>query len=174
MLYCVYMNIAIISDSHNHFDNLTKTVAIANKHDCQLLLHAGDLGGPGWGVSIMSEFQGRVVMTPGNCDGELVGLARLEAKYDNFELGRTTQGGYTFEETIDTIRIYMHHYPRPVEIAAHSGLFDLCIFGHTHTYHEERVGETLLLNPSSLHPWQTTPSMVIYDTATRKHERVMM
>jgi len=168
------MKIAIISDSHDHYENLGKSVVLANDAGCEIMLHAGDLGAPGKCVNILSEFDGKVKMVIGNNDHELIGLMREAQAVENFELIKTSTGGDSYEEEIDGIKIFMHHYPRISELAAYSGNFDLCIFGHTHKYHEEKINNTFLVNPSSIHPEQTESSFIIFDTELREIKRVLL
>jgi len=37
------MKIAILSDLHDHWPNMTPAIAIVNRAGCEVLLHAGDL-----------------------------------------------------------------------------------------------------------------------------------
>ena len=168
------MKIVILGDSHDHHENLKKAVALANEHECALMLHTGDLGAPGICVNILSEFNGPVKMVLGNNDHEIVGLMRKTYELDNFELVKSDTAGDTYEDTIDGVNIFMHHYPRMAELAAASGEYDLCLCGHTHEYRAETVGHTLLLNPSAIIPTNGPASMVVYDTITKTHERIMM
>jgi len=41
-------------------------------------------------------------------------------------------------------------------------------------YHQEMVGNTLLVNPSSIIPSKESGSMIIFDTTTRLPEQVML
>lgn len=168
------MKIAILGDSHDHYENLRKAVEVANERECALMLHTGDLGAPGHSVDILQNFTGQIKMILGNNDHEIVGLVRKSYSVENFELIKSVQGGDSYEEVVDGIKIFMHHYPRIAELAAASGQFDLCIYGHTHMYHQEMVGNTLLVNPSSIIPSKESGSMIIFDTTTRLPEQVML
>jgi putative phosphoesterase len=168
------MKIAILGDSHDHYENLQKAVAAADNHGCELMLHSGDLGAPKNSIVILEQFKGDVKMILGNNDHEIVGLMRNTYSDNNFELIKTARGGDSYEDTVDGVRIFMHHYPRIAELAAASGKFDVCIFGHTHKSHEEMVGDTLLLNPAAIVATEEPPAMVVYDTGTRTHERIVL
>ena len=54
------------------------------------------------------------------------------------------------DEMIGDIRVYMTHKKR--DLPADLSPFDLIIIGHTHRYEEQRVGQTVLLNPGSCGP----------------------
>ena len=168
------MKISIIADSHDHYENLTKAVEQANQAGCSLLLHAGDLGAPGHSVAILEKFNGSVKMVLGNNDHEIVGLVRKSFELDNFELIKTSNGGDMYEGLHDGVRFFMHHYPRVAQLAAASTDYDVCIFGHTHKFYNETVGDSLLINPGSIIGSGDPASMVVYDTADRSYEKIML
>ncbi len=165
------MLIAILSDSHDHYQNLAKAVEIANQRGCQLLLHAGDLVAPPM-VDILAKFQGGVKMVLGNNEAEIGGLIFKSQQYENVSLEGLTQGNY-FEGEADGRKIFMNHYPKIARLAAQSGEYELCVFGHTHQYHEEKVGQAILLNPGEISGMATgKPGFVIFDTKTKECGRV--
>jgi putative phosphoesterase len=168
------MKIAILGDSHDHYENLQKAVNTANEHGCELMLHTGDLGAPKNSINILQQFTGQIKMIIGNNDHEIVGIMRKSFELDNFELIKSARGGDSYEDAIDSVRIFMHHYPRIAELAAASGEFDLCIHGHTHEYRQEMVGQTMLLNPSAILAEKEPPSIAIYDTETRSANRLVL
>jgi len=168
------MKIAILGDSHDQYKNLEKAVAVANDHECELMVHTGDLGAPKNSIAILERFNGHIKMILGNNDHEIFGIMQRSFALENFELVKSSRSGDTLEETIDGIKIFMHHYPRIAEIAAASGEFDLCIHGHTHTYRSEMIGTTQLLNPGALIGDKQTPSMVVYDTTNKEHEHILL
>lgn len=164
------MKIAILSDSHDHYENLLKAIEIANESGCEKLLFAGDLVAPGNGVQTLSIFKNKLHFIYGNNDGEVFGMTKMFSKYENLEIE-----GNEFETEVDGVKIFMTYYPRIAQIAAHSRLFHLVIYGHDHTYHKEKIGECLLLNPGAIHPYKTdTASFVIYDTSDQSSERILL
>ena len=168
------MKIAILGDSHDHYKNLQKAVDAANENSCELMLHTGDLGAPRNSIGILEKFTGQIKMILGNNDHEIVGIMRKSFELDNFELVKSARGGDSYEDTVDGVRIFMHHYPRIAELAAASGEFDVCIHGHTHEYRQEMVGQTILLNPAAILAEKEPPSIVIYDTDTRSADRLVL
>ena len=63
----------------------------------------------------------------------------------------------------------MNHYPKEAEVAARSGNYDLCIFGHTHSYFDHKVGTVRLLNPGEIKGNRTgNPTFAIFDTETKE------
>lgn len=162
------MKLAIISDSHDHYGNLSRAIELANEAGCERMLFAGDLIAPGNGTAVLSTFKGDVHFIYGNNDGEEFGMTKQFAKHEHLSIE-----GKTFEAEIDGVKIFMNHYPRIAEIAAHSGLFDLVIYGHDHKYFEEKVGDCVLLNPGAIHPYKIPcASFVIFDTIDRSVNRI--
>ena len=163
------MKIAIMSDSHDRWDYLEKAIGIAHGKGCELLLFAGDLIAPP-GLAILEKFNNKVKFVWGNNEAEQVGMTRRMDSSEKIDLC-----GDVYEETVDGVRIFMNHYPRFVEFAAKSGEFDLCIFGHTHEYHNKMIGNCLLINPGEIQGYRTgTATFVIFDTTSKKAEKVIV
>jgi len=160
------MKVAIMSDSHDRWDHLERAVEQANTVGCELLLFAGDLIAPP-GLAVLEKFAGAVKFVWGNNEGERMGMTRKMDASEKIELC-----GDIYEEVVDEVRIFMNHYPRFAELAAKSGEFDLCIFGHTHQYFLEKVGKTLLVNPGEIQGFATgVASFMIFDTTTKEIEK---
>ncbi len=148
-----------MSDSHDNWINLEKAVLISNEQKCEFLLFAGDLIAPPQ-LAILEKFNGKVKFVWGNNEAERMGLTRMIDASEKIELC-----GDIFEGEIDGTKIFMDHYPRVAELAAKSGEFDLCIYGHTHIYGEDKVGNAVLINPGEVQGYKTgKPSFVIFDT----------
>lgn len=161
------MKIAIMSDSHDNWDNLKKAIVLAHEHGCEALLFAGDLIAPP-GIAVLEAFHGPVKLVWGNNEGEKVGIHALCAKSKNVELC-----GDVFEGEVGGAKVFMNHYPRIAELAAQVGEFDLCIHGHTHQYRLEQVGQCWLLNPGEVQGYITgQASFVVWDTEKKRGERV--
>ena len=161
-----------MSDSHDSWANLEKAIKIANEKGCEVLLFAGDLIAPS-GLQILEKFSGTVNIVFGNNDGEKIRLVRSIDASANLNFFYDI-----YEETLVGVRIFMNHYPRFVELAAKSGEFDLCVFGHTHTYHHEQIGKTLLVNPGAIQASEVSDtkesSFIIFDCETKKAEKVVL
>ncbi len=170
------MKIAIMSDSHDHWENLTKAVDIANTKSCKYLLFSGDLIAP-TGLEILSKFKGKVKLVFGNNEGEIAGLVLNAENIQNLEIPKRDKHqinrGALWEEEINGLNFFMNHYPRIAEIAAHSGLFDVVIYGHNHTYNHSTIKNCLYLNPGEVHGSKTnTPSFMVLDTNTKNVEKI--
>lgn len=160
------MKIAIMSDSHDRWDHLEKAVNIANEEQCEVLLFAGDLITPP-GIAVLEKFDGQVKFVWGNNEGERLGMTRKFDASNKLELC-----GDIFEGEIEGLKIYMNHYPRNAQLAAKSGEFDLCVFGHTHEYFEEKVGDVWLINPGEIQGYATGKvTFIIFDTESKTLEK---
>ncbi len=166
------MKILIASDSHDNWEKLSRAVTVGNEHNCEVLLFAGDLISPP-GIDVLRQFSGQVHLVLGNNEGELVALTRVCDSAPSVTLHGNLNGG-TMEETFGGLRFYMNHYPLNAEHAAHTGSYDVVVFGHTHEYHEDHlVNGTILLNPGEVQGYRTgTSSVVLFDTDTRHIERI--
>ena len=161
------MEISIMSDSHDNWVNLESAVLISNENGCEYLLFAGDLIAPPQ-LAILEKFSGKVKLVWGNNEGERVILTRMMAASEKIELY-----GDIFEGEICGIKIFMNHYPRIAELAAKSGEFDLCVFGHTHEYVESKIENTILVNPGEIQGYKTgKASFIIFDTETRSVNKI--
>lgn len=162
------MKIAIMSDSHDHWDNLTKAIQQCNDAWCEQLLFAGDVMAPGKGISTLKTFQWPVHMVFWNNDGDVYKLMK------NSQWTNITIHGDVYEDTIDGIKIVMNHYKNIITRAAKSGDYDLCIYGHDHLCYEAMVGQTLLVNPGSILGDRDPASFVIYDTQTKSVAKIVL
>jgi len=161
------MKIAIMSDSHDKWENLEKAVEMSNSAGCEYLLFAGDLISPP-GIAVLNKFKGKTKFVWGNNEAERVGMTRKFEASEKMQLC-----GDIFEGEFDGIKIFMNHYPKITELAAKSKEFNVCIHGHTHEYREEKIGNTLLLNPGEIQGYQTgKPSFIIFDTKSRAVRRI--
>jgi predicted phosphodiesterase len=89
----------------------------------------------------------------------------------------TLHGNFA-ELTFDSLKIYLQHYPRSAEIAANSGLFDVCICGHDHIYNESVVKDCLVLNPGTIHGYKhiekIDATFMVFDTATKTAQKLVL
>ena len=122
------MRIGVLSDTHD----LLRPEAVTALQGCEIILHAGDIGGQDI-LDALGELA-PVYAVRGNNDwgswGESIPLLR--------------------ELDLGGVKVCMAHMKRdlPGDLSA----FDLVVTGHTHKYAEGRLGRTLLLNPGSCGP----------------------
>lgn len=160
------MKIAILSDSHDNFCTISDAVKQANDANCEALLFAGDLVAPS-ALEYLCEFKGHIHFIWGNNEGEKAKITQMIEQNKNVILH-----GETMEEDVGGLKFFMTHYPRIGQIAAGFGGFDVVVYGHDHIYHEEKVGDTLLLNPGELHGQKRAATFMILDTETKTIEKI--
>ncbi len=143
------MRVAIISDTH---DNIW-TLAAARSHlaGADALIHCGDLCSP-FMISRLVEIMGEkpVHVVWGNNDGDRRMITLLALKAGTVHL----HGDFAALE-LGGLRVAVTHYP-------------LVCYGHDHTAHHERVGETDLLNPGELMGLYGRTTLALYDTESRE------
>lgn len=159
------MKIALLSDSHNNWQVLREAVRDASRRDCDVLFFAGDLVRPD-GVDVLAGFSGPVHMIIGNNEFEIDEIwARAEGSEN------VIYHGEICDIEREGVRIFMHHYPQEAVSKAQSGIYDLCIHGHTHTFRQQTVSGTPVVSPGAISDRGSSPVWAIFDTKTGELER---
>ena len=139
------MKIAVISDSHDHHNNILKAVSIMNEKNVDALIHCGDFVAPfvkRWFDNLNSNIKENFFGVFGNNDGEKIGLKNV--------LGQICKiGGLELIKEFDGKRIYATHMPiqGTLDALASSGKFDIILSGHTHEVVNKKVNGVLIINP---------------------------
>jgi hypothetical protein len=150
------MLIGIISDTHDDMAQIRRAVEVFNERGAAHVLHAGDLVSP-----FTFEYFGglRCPFTGifGNNDGDRLLLSEKSGgRLHNQPLGVDLGGK----------RAVVVHEPLMVEALARSGLYDIVVYGHTHTPDIRTVGNALVINPGKaarLHKGGSTLAMLDTD-----------
>lgn len=155
------MLIAVISDTHDHMENIRKILEILKKRAVKVIIHAGDFISP-FTWRVFKNFDGEFYGVFGNNDGDRVLLKKMY--------------GDKIQKAIRTIeiagkKIAIMHEPQVLEELALSEKFDLIIYGHMHEIDVRRVGKTLILNPGEACGWlYGKATFVILDTESLETE----
>lgn len=154
------MRIGVISDTHDNIWKLDEALPQLKQTD--VVLHCGDLCSP----FIIKRLAAGLESTPthivwGNNDGDTHLLTQVSYSHDQIHLH-----GLTARLQLDGYEVAVNHYPDLARDMALSGSYDLVCYGHDHTAHEERVGETLLLNPGEVMGMNGRSSFAWVDTET--------
>ncbi len=159
------MKIGLISDSHDHIDNIRKAVQVFKDRGVSLVIHAGDIVSP----PALKPFEGmRFAGIFGNNDGEQIGLMKTFGK-----LGGELGGDFlALREDGLAIAVYHGTVPELTQALVACGKYDLVITGHTHKRVNERVGASLLLNPGSAHGFDGQATVMVMETAGLKVETI--
>lgn len=159
------MKIAILSDTHDHVENILKAVEKLKYYKPERWIHLGDFISPG-GVKQLTGTTGIGVL--GNNDGDIFELQEAFVKI-NWKLA-----GYFYEEEIDGLKIACYHGTvQPITDALiKCGTYDVVLTGHTHQPVIETIGKTLHINPGTVHGIGNKPTAAVLDTKTKEAEIV--
>ncbi|MEJ2252351.1 MAG: metallophosphoesterase [Candidatus Lokiarchaeota archaeon] len=160
------MKIAVISDTHDNLENISKAVSLMNKKNVDILIHCGDYVSPftkrrfdGLNDNIKKNFYG----VWGNNDGDKPFLQR--------NLGQICQFvGRELLTEFDGKKIYATHDidERVIDAIAKSGEFNIVIYGHTHNSVNKKLDNgVLIVNPGEACGYLSgNASFAIIDTET--------
>src|SRR3989344_7158187 len=119
------MKLAIISDTHEHIDNIGKAIKVFESKSASPIIHLGDYcAGPS-----VRAFKGtKIIGIYGNNDGDVL---RLQKNFG--EIG----GEFKWEFCVleyDGLKIACYHgtVPEITEALIHCKKYDVVLFGHTH------------------------------------------
>ncbi|QEE17591.1 metallophosphoesterase [Promethearchaeum syntrophicum] len=138
------MKIGVLSDSHDHLDNIKKVIDIFLQQKVEKIIHCGDIVAP-FVVRVMGELEGKdieAIGVYGNNDGERRGLIKI--------LGEIMKIKGDFHEVRwndKKIAIYHGTDKRLLDSVIQSQNYDLVLCGHTHQVRIEQQGKTVILNP---------------------------
>lgn len=140
------MKIAIISDIHDHVWNLKKVLERPELQATDAMICCGDLCAP-----FIIKLLGQAYINPihivlGNNDGDVASIIKVAQQFSNINI----HGEY-FRGDFDGKSIAANHYPEKARELAENGGYDVVCYGHNHVLAiNEKVGETLLINPGSI------------------------
>jgi len=149
------MKIGIISDTHDHHQNVLKAIEIFNVSGLEYVLHAGDMVSPFTARAFAEVTGAKLISVFGNCDGEKQYLKSTIEQIGGENYGQIYKG------QIAGKKIFMTHKPNIIDKSVRSGSYDLVIYGHTHKQDIRRVGQTLIINPGEATDWITGESFVV-------------
>ena len=142
------MKIGVISDTHDHLDNIKKAVEIFKKSGIDVLIHAGDFCSP-FVFRELNKLQpecSKAYAVFGNNDGDKVLLTQNAGKFCSIQQG-------VLKIELEGRKIAVMHYPDIADELFRSGEFDIVIYGHTHKKRLEvtadRNTKRIILNPGS-------------------------
>lgn len=158
------MLLGIISDTHEHLDNIEKAKKIFTLRGAEPVIHLGDYCA---GPSVRAMKGMKVIGILGNNDGDVL---RLEKNFR--EIGGDFRWDFCVLE-FDGLKIACYH-GTVLEITRaliDCGTYDVVLSGHTHRSSIEQCGKTLAINPGSAHGFEEeVPMIAVFDTKTRKAE----
>jgi hypothetical protein len=140
------MLIGVISDTHDHMDNISKVVDILNQKNVDALIHCGDYVAP-FTFRVFDDLNEKIKQNfygvYGNNDGDRVFLKENLGQICNFV-------GMELISKFDGKKLFAAHMPNEetVDAIAKSGEFDIILFGHTHQQKNKKYDNgVLVVNP---------------------------
>lgn len=140
------MKIAIISDIHDHVWNLKKALERPELQATDAMICCGDLCAPFIIKLLGKAYTNPIHIVLGNNDGDVASIIKVAQQFSNIHI----HGEY-FRGDFDGKSIAANHYPEKARTLAENGGYDVVCYGHNHTLaDDEKVGDTLLINPGAI------------------------
>lgn len=155
------MRLAVLSDTHNHSQNLKSILPLLRAETVETILHCGDVTDPDT-LQWLAEF--RIVCTFGNGDWNAAQIRKdlLAWRSDNY-------AATSYQGELDGVKIAAAHghIPGMVNSLVESRQFAYVFHGHSHRRKDEWIDATRLVNPGALGGLHVeTRSFVILDTSS--------
>jgi len=168
------MKLAVVSDTHDHMNNILKAVSIVNERNVDAVIHCGDYVAPfvkKWFDNLKDSIKKNFYGVFGNNDGE-----RLFLKQNLGQICEFAQNGLELILELGGKRIFASHMPKQetLEALAHSGKFDIILSGHSHSLVINKYENgVLVVNPGEVCGYLTGKStFVIIDTDKMEAETI--
>ena len=156
------MKLGIISDTHNHIENLQAALTILKAEGIDLLIHCGDATDLEI-IQALGEF--RVVYLFGNGD-----ILTGEMQETLLAMSPLNYAGLVYTDHIEgaAVAATHGHLDGQVNQWLSSGRYDFVFHGHSHRRRDVRVGKTRSINPGALGGLQVEArSFAVLDLQTR-------
>jgi len=164
------MQIAIISDSHDNWLNIEKTIKYLNKQKIRIIIHCGDVCSPLILGKIAQTFKGEQIhLAKGNVDGDIEGFKNMVKKFPQI-----IYHGNAGKIEIEGLKITFCHFPTLAKKMAASQKYDFVFYGHTHLPWQEKINKTNLINPGTLAGLFTKATFAIFDTKTQEADLILL
>ena len=161
------MKIAVLSDCHDHLENLATALKLVRDLGAERLFYLGDFCAPFTLAALAQGFAGPIDAVFGNNDGDVFLLCRIASQHPHVTLHAPLA-----ELEIDGRKIALQHYPELGVRLAESQAYDAVFTGHDHRKYLHQKGRTLWANPGEIMGRFGAPSFGLYDTTTGTFEHV--
>ncbi|MFH2118444.1 MAG: YfcE family phosphodiesterase [Candidatus Paceibacterota bacterium] len=173
------MKIGIISDIHDHLDELDQALEVFKEESVGMILNGGDWVCPYTLEYFDAKCQKLNLVVPvksvfGNNEGD---IKRIIERNSNLTNPIKFAPKIVFELEVETRKISIFHGHDKVILQSliDCQKYDLIVTGHTHQVRNEVIGKTLVLNPGSLSKAKlskkvTKANIAIYDIDSNSAE----
>lgn len=163
------MKIGVISDTHDQGDLIEKAVDCFNQEGVELVVHCGDWVSP-FILYSFRDLQAPMKGVFGNNDGDKF---RHLMTRDKLALNIQYEERFLELNIADRLIAVFHgDYQQIVDALVSCGKYDAVFHGHTHQKINQRLGNTLSLNPGSLMTktlgTSLGASIAVYDASTHQ------
>lgn len=160
------MIVAVCSDVHDNIWALER--ALPMMEDAEQILFCGDFCAPFTLVQLAEGADGRPLhVVFGNNDGDRHLLTQNAARFASVSLY-----GEFAEFDLDGRQVAINHYPAIAHRLADGDAYDFVFYGHDHVAHDEKKGDTLLLNPGEIMGRLGKPTFSLVDTAKQTARQI--
>ncbi len=166
------MKLAVLSDSHDHMNNILKAVSIINERNVDALIHCGDFVAPfvkRWFDRLNDSIKKNFYGVFGNNDGDKLFLKQTLGQICEF-----AENGNELILELGGKKIFVSHMPKQktINALANSGSFDIILSGHTHSLSNKKLENGILIvNPGELCGYLTgKATFAIIDTDKMESE----
>ncbi len=160
------MKIAVMSDSHDHLENIERAVTLATEMGAEMLLHCGDICSP-FVMDRLAPFEGPVHVVFGNNDGDPMTITKIAERFSNI-----TVHHHTGVIETDKGLVAITHYPEHGKGLAATGHYAAVFSGHTHFRMSEILNGTPHVNPGEVMGLLGEPGFVVFDLESGDVETV--
>lgn len=163
------MKIAVLSDCHDHLENLALALSSVREEGAERLFYLGDFCAPFTLAALAQGFEGPIDAVFGNNDGDIFLLCQVAAKFPHVKLhaplAELEAGGR---------KIALHHFPEIGLRLAESQAYDAVFTGHDHQKYVHSKGRTLWANPGEIMGRFGAPSFGLYDTESQDFRHISL
>ncbi|MDA1182182.1 MAG: YfcE family phosphodiesterase [Bacteroidetes bacterium] len=166
------MEIAILSDIHNHSENLSRAFQSIQNEGISTVIFCGNFCSPEV-IEQMGLCSLSIHAVFGDRDIDRESLKATANRYKSIYLYGEYIGSEENSLTLDDIRFGVSHYSFYAKAMIKTGWFDVVCYGHSEKAHRQKFGISLLLNPGSIAGIDSEPSYAIYETKMRSSRIVL-
>lgn len=163
------MKIAIMSDSHDHLQNMTAALKLCQEAKVAHILHCGDFVAP----FMLQELNRAGIPVDGvfgNNDGDIYTMTKLSLT----ELHNITLHNVVADLELGGCHIGMTHSPAVGLPLLQAKTFDLVCWGHTHCFAEHHLNGHIGLNPGDIMGKEHPGGFCLFDTITKEYEHLLL